>query len=214
MRQRDIKQFMNGTINVHPVKLCLQGRVGWDASLIRPSISDYSIITYYSYTDVHTSDMNRICCSRPNIVCPQCKVCTEYGNNTFRNPDLDTRLRCGKCNKNIKACEWLCECGEPWHFCARHHCMPEWYRTQEYHPPQPAPANSFSRGIKRKAASASLSTHEELVPYVIKRISREACTLSKANANMRLAIDGCERPNISASFLSPKLRERFAHLVS
>ena len=92
--------------------------------------------------------------------------------------------------------------------------MPEWYRTQEKHSLQAALSNSLSKSVKRKAAEASLSTHEELVAYDFKRISRESCTVSKANANMRLAIDGGDRPHISASFLSPKLRERFAHLVS
>ena len=78
------------------------------------------------------------------------------------------------------------------------------------HPPVSRP-----RVLKRKAAAAHLSTLPSWLPMTWKAWrSKESCFLLKASGNLRLVGNQSQRSNINASLLSPRLMERFAHLVS
>ena len=119
--------------------------------------------------------------------CPKCNASVISTHKAFQLIDLDHICKCNRCNNNVKAKDWMCNCQTRWHLCHIHQsCTSDILKQND-------PINKPCRANKRPLGPF---THEQLVNIDTKRSRKEPPRILPPS------------PNI----LSVKLRDRFAHL--
>ena len=119
--------------------------------------------------------------------CPKCNASVISTHKAFQLIDLDHICKCNRCNNNVKAKDWMCNCQTRWHLCHIHQsCTSDILKQND-------PVNKPCRANKRPLGPF---THEQLVNIDTKRSRKDPPRILPPSPNL----------------LSVKLRDRFAHL--
>ena len=54
------------------------------------------------------------------MICPSCTASSVAVQHKFVPLNLSIRITCPVCKKRPSSAQWRCNCGVPWHTCARH----------------------------------------------------------------------------------------------
>ena len=86
--------------------------------------------------DTAISHQHRIPPPLPCVVFFRCPCCPHQLPGTtaaFDTHNLDNRVWCNQCQRQLFAKLWQCSCGIPWHTCPAHQHEPSRLRTQQHH---------------------------------------------------------------------------------
>ncbi len=156
-------------------------------------------------------------CNTDNTVLLACPTCCNMQPATshFQLKDLDKTAKCIKCNKANKIYKWTCKCQLPWHLCDVHqHCSTCYTNNSADNISEPSKKRSCDSTNTSPKRSITTLTHDQLLAYDNKRARLDwRRKLAKQDPAAGHFAQGEIRP-LQPSFLSQRLKERFAHLFA
>ena len=187
--------------------MSLKTKVAWDARI--PIITTVATPDLVMEASSQTTQAlhPRHCMSL--FSCPKCSAKDVCDRRQFQTVDLDRTIKCHSCKNTTRVRTWKCECGSLWHTCTIHNNRPSQIRSDSGHAHGISPMTHITQGIKRKCTGKHSYTQAQLEALDDKKATREAHVM---NTNRGL-LPNSTHVRIPASFLSKRLRTRFAHLV-
>ena len=149
------------------------------------------------------------------VQCPSCIKQTPSQHYKFQYKELDLKIKCCECLKFTPLKAWKCNCGVLWHTCKVHTC------TENVLPI--VRSTTLSKSSIDKNEAEKTTTKRWLSNALFDKIldddlrweakrARKSFEQDKALAGVVNPVSPLNR-ELRASMLSPRLRERFAHLL-
>ena len=138
------------------------------------------------------------------VQCPSCKKQTPCQHYSFQYEDLDRKIKCIECHRPKPTRGWKCNCGVLWYMCEVHkyEVNIRISRIECTHP-------KSSKVIPSGSLHAN-APFEQILDDDLRIEAKRANKCLKHDASSA----GTKMPyKLKASMLSPKLRERFNHLL-
>ena len=149
------------------------------------------------------------------VQCPTCSKQSPSQLYKFQNYDLDLKIKCCECLKLTPLKAWKCNCGVLWHTCKVHTCAENVEPTLK--------SKALSKSSIEKTSIEKTSSKRLLCNASFEKILDDDLRIQAKRARKRYEQDktlvGVSNPvppfrrELRASMLSPKLRQRFSHLL-
>ncbi len=212
-----IHDFVHGTLRLTPVALTLKGKHAWDRlipticqshRLAAATQGDTYHLQYKDRNPAHAVDH----AVYPHMaVCVNCNQESPSHPDAFQLADLDFKIKCKACPKATPSRGWKCICGSLWHICPRHGHVHVAHHDMIAHPTAFISSQIGSRNTTRKRkALLNEGAYQDILDD---ELSREAKRAKKEYAKAdghTIMLNAPLRGTLRASWLPPKLRERFA----
>ena len=115
------KEFVQGTKQLIPVKLKLNGKAKWDSTLDRTNeiqAQTQQGMRFWKKENTHKAEK-----ISDYFQCPKCEHVEHSSCPNFQSRNLDVKQKCNGCSITTRVAEWKCTCGKTWHRCDVHrHC--------------------------------------------------------------------------------------------
>ena len=204
--KQKIQEFLSGTHGFNPTKLNLRGKAALESKI--PCLEEHEPFVAKPDTSSHGVAQASEGSSQLHVAtCPMCNQESPSQRYNLQNVDLDLRIKCIICKRSGPCRLWRCNHGTPWHICAQHgqhQATSQCKRAAS----EPRTISSGASTCKRLLLNASF---EQILDDDLRKEATKAKVEWLAAGDHVITLGTAPSAgNRTASWLSPKLRERFS----